>query len=67
MESSEVEICYHISRDEETNFQGEFRIVVNARVPRRVVSEHREDLLIGAGCYNSEAFEISWHDPDYLG
>ena len=32
-------------------------IVRNARIPRHVVEEYREDLLIGSGCYNSEIFK----------
>ena len=32
-------------------------IVKNARIPRYVVDEYREDLLIGSGCYNSEIFK----------
>ena len=39
------------------SFAGTKYIVRNARIPRREVTEHREDLLIGSGCYNSEVWK----------
>ena len=34
-------------------------LVKSARVPRHLISENREDLLIGSGCYNGEVFNIA--------
>ena len=34
-------------------------IVKNARIPRHVLDEYREDVLVGSGCYNSEIFKLA--------
>ena len=34
-------------------------LVKNARIPKHVINEHREDLLIGSGCMNSEIFNLA--------
>ena len=34
-------------------------LVKSARIPRRLINEYREDLLIGSGCYNCEIFKIA--------
>ena len=34
-------------------------LVKSARVPRHLINEHREDLLIGSGCYNGEIFNVA--------
>ena len=34
-------------------------LVKSARVPRHLVNELREDLLIGSGCYNGEIFNTA--------
>ena len=34
-------------------------LVKSARVPRHLINEHREDLLIGSGCYNGEIFNTA--------
>ena len=34
-------------------------LVKSARVPRHLVNEYREDLLIGSGCYNGEIFNVA--------
>ena len=34
-------------------------LVKSARVPRHLISEYREDLLIGSGCYNGEVFNAA--------
>ena len=34
-------------------------IVRSARIPRHLINEHREGLLIGSGCYNSEIFNTA--------
>ena len=34
-------------------------LVKSARVPRHLINEHREDLLIGSGCYNGEIFKVA--------
>ncbi len=34
-------------------------LVKSARVPRHLISENREDLLIGSGCYNGEVFNTA--------
>ncbi len=34
-------------------------LVKNARVPRHLIEEYREDLLIGSGCYNGEIFNTA--------
>lgn len=34
-------------------------LVKSARIPRRLIKEHREDLLIGSGCYNGEIFRLA--------
>lgn len=34
-------------------------LVKSARVPRHLVNEYREDLLIGSGCYNGEVFKVA--------
>ena len=34
-------------------------LVKSARIPRRVVEEFREDILVGSGCYNSEVFKTA--------
>lgn len=34
-------------------------LVRSARIPRHIVEEHREGLLIGSGCYNSEIFNTA--------
>ena len=34
-------------------------LVRSARVPRHLINEHREDLLIGSGCYNGEIFNTA--------
>ena len=34
-------------------------LVKSARVPRRLINENREDLLIGSGCYNGEVFNVA--------
>ena len=32
-------------------------LVKSARIPKRIINEYREDLLVGSGCYNSEVFK----------
>lgn len=34
-------------------------LVKSARVPRHLIQEHREDILVGSGCYNSEIFNTA--------
>ena len=34
-------------------------LVRSARIPRHLINEHREGLLIGSGCYNSEIFNTA--------
>ncbi len=34
-------------------------LVKSARIPRRVVNEYREDILVGSGCYNGEVFKTA--------
>jgi len=34
-------------------------LVKSARIPRRLINEYREDLLVGSGCYNSEVFKTA--------
>ena len=34
-------------------------LVKSARVPRSIIEEYREDLLIGSGCYNGEIFNTA--------
>ena len=34
-------------------------LVKSARVPRHLINEYREDLLIGSGCYNGEIFNTA--------
>jgi len=34
-------------------------LVKSARIPRSIVEEHREGLLIGSGCYNGEIFSTA--------
>ena len=34
-------------------------LVKSARIPKRIIKEYREDLLIGSGCYNSEVFKFA--------
>ena len=34
-------------------------IVKSARIPKRIIEENREDLLIGSGCYNGEIFKTA--------
>ena len=34
-------------------------LVKSARIPRRLINEYREDVLVGSGCYNSEVFKTA--------
>ena len=34
-------------------------LVKSPRIPRHVIAENREDLLIGSGCYNGEIFKVA--------
>jgi len=34
-------------------------LVKSPRIPRRLILEHREGLLIGSGCYNGEIFNVA--------
>ena len=34
-------------------------LVKSARIPKHVINEHREDLLIGSGCMNGEIFDVA--------
>lgn len=34
-------------------------LVKSARVPRHLIQEHREDILVGSGCYNGEIFNTA--------
>ena len=34
-------------------------LVKSARIPKHVINENREDLLVGSGCMNSEIFDIA--------
>ena len=34
-------------------------LVKSARVPRHLIEDHREDILVGSGCYNGEIFNTA--------
>lgn len=34
-------------------------LVKSARIPKRLVEEHRDGILVGSGCYNSEVFKTA--------
>jgi len=34
-------------------------LVKSARIPRHIILEHRDDILLGSGCYNSEIFKTA--------
>lgn len=34
-------------------------LVKSPRIPRHIIESHREDLLIGSGCYNGEVFKAA--------
>ena len=34
-------------------------LVKSARIPKHVINEHREDLLVGSGCMNGEIFDVA--------
>jgi len=41
------------------SYAGTKYLVKSARIPRHVILEHREDILLGSGCYNSEIFKTA--------
>ena len=41
------------------SFAGTTYLVKAARIPKAKISEYRENLLIGSGCYNSEVFKAA--------
>ena len=34
-------------------------LVKSARIPKKLISEYREDVLVGSGCYNGEIFKVA--------
>ena len=41
------------------SYAGTKYLVKSARIPKSVVSEYREDVLLGSGCYNGEVFKTA--------
>ncbi|MBQ4634179.1 MAG: PolC-type DNA polymerase III [Bacilli bacterium] len=39
-------------------------LVKSARIPKWVIAENREDVLVGSGCMNSEIFSVALSRPD---
>jgi len=39
------------------SYAGTKYLVKSARIPKRIINEYREDILVGSGCYNSEVFK----------
>lgn len=41
------------------SYAGTKYLVKSARIPKKIVNDYREDLLVGSGCYNSEVFKTA--------
>ena len=41
------------------SYAGTKYLVKSARIPKRIINEYREDVLVGSGCYNSEVFKTA--------